>query len=127
MKLELTQTVPLTILDNGAIRITGTRVSLDSIIYHYKLGKTPEAIHDSFPDVSLPDIHSIICYYLTHTATVEAYLQQQEKEADEIQQQLEAPPGYQQWRNEIRARIQQRWADRQASLAPSSTNGSGRQ
>lgn len=115
MKLETTQIVPLTMLDNGAIRITGTRVSLDSIIHHYKLGKTPESIHESFPDVSLSDIHAVIAYYLTHQETVEEYLQQQEIEADAMQQQIETQPGYQEWRSDLRERIQARWIVQQSA------------
>lgn len=115
MKLETTQTIPLTMLDNGAIRITGTRVSLDSIIQHYKLGKTPEGIHESFPDVSLSDIHGVIHYYLTHQEAVEEYLRQQEIDADRIQQQIEVQPGYQEWRKDLREKIQARWAARQAN------------
>ena len=114
MKLEPTQTVPLTMLDNGAIRITGTRVSLDSIIHQYKLGKTPESIHESFPDVRLSGVHAVIYYYLTHQETVEEYLQQQEIDASAIQQQIETQPGYQEWRNDMRERIKARWAARQA-------------
>lgn len=114
MKLETTQTVPLTMLDNGAIRITGTRVSFDSIIHHYKLGKTAEGIHESFPDVSLSNIHGVIHYYLTHQEAVEEYLQQQEMDASTIQQEIEAQPGYQEWRRDLREKIQARWAARQA-------------
>ncbi len=42
--LETTQTVPLTIVEGGAIRITGTRVSLDVVIHHYQQGESPEEI-----------------------------------------------------------------------------------
>lgn len=115
MKLETTITVPLTMLENGAIRITGTRVSLDSIIHHYKLGKTPEAIHESFPDVNLPNLHGVIHYYLTHQEVVEAYLRQQKADAETIQQRIETQPDYQEWRKDLREKIQARWATRQAS------------
>jgi hypothetical protein len=60
MKLETTQTVPLTMLENGAIRITGTRVSLDSIIYGYKRGESAEELHDSFPAVKLEQVYAVI-------------------------------------------------------------------
>jgi hypothetical protein len=36
--LETTQTVPLTLTEDGMTRTTGSRVSLDSIIHHFKPG-----------------------------------------------------------------------------------------
>jgi uncharacterized protein (DUF433 family) len=69
--LESTQTVPLSAWQDGSIRITGSRVTLDSIIHCYKLGETPEQIADSFPPTPLNDIYSAITYYLTHTEAVE--------------------------------------------------------
>jgi hypothetical protein len=42
--LETTITAPFTVTEQGTIRISGTRVSLDSILHHYNLGATPEQI-----------------------------------------------------------------------------------
>jgi hypothetical protein len=35
MTIETAQIAPLTLTDEGTIRITGSRVSIDSIIHHY--------------------------------------------------------------------------------------------
>ena len=51
--LEETISVPLAVTEHGTIRIKGSRVSLDSIIYHFKLGATAEQIVQSFPSLSL--------------------------------------------------------------------------
>ena len=60
MKLEVSQNVPLTPWQDGTIRITGTRVTLDVIINQFKLGATTEQISDSFPVASLKDIYGAI-------------------------------------------------------------------
>src|SRR5689334_22798056 len=104
-----TITVPFAITEYGTIRITGSRVSLDSIIHHYKLGATAEEIACRFPSVSLADIHLTIAYYLSHRQAVEDYLQQQESEADLLQQRIESDPTHQKSMTELRDRILARW------------------
>ena len=42
--LQETISMPLVITEHGTIRIKGSRVSLDSISHHFKLGATPRVI-----------------------------------------------------------------------------------
>ncbi len=100
------QTVPLTMLDNGAIRITGTRVSLDSIIYDYKQRRSAEQIQENFPAVKLEHIYAAIWYYLQHQDEVETYLQQQEAKAEKLRQEIEAQPQYQAKVSAFRERVE---------------------
>ena len=58
--LESTQDVPLMVSEDGTIRITGTRVSLDSVLHHYQQGATAEEIALRFPALRLADIYSFI-------------------------------------------------------------------
>jgi hypothetical protein len=44
-----TQTVPFTVWEDGSIRITGSRVTLDAIVSQFKLGATAEQIREDFP------------------------------------------------------------------------------
>lgn len=83
--LEQTQTLPFRLTDEGTIRIAESRVSLESVIYHYKLGASAEQIVQKFPALDLADVYAAITYYLNHEATVEEYLRQQEAKGDEIQ------------------------------------------
>jgi uncharacterized protein (DUF433 family) len=108
--LEETISTPLVITEQGTIRVKGSRVSLDSIIYHFKLGATAEQIVQSFPSLSLGDVYSSIAYYLTHRQQIEEYLQQQDTEADALQEQLESRPSYQAEIAELRSRILGRWS-----------------
>ena len=107
--VESTITVPFAVTEYGTIRITGSRVSLDSIVHHYKLGATAEEIACRFPSVGLADIHLTIAYYLSHRQAVEDYLKQQESEADLLQSQIESDPGHQKTMTELRERILARW------------------
>ena len=92
MQLEATQNVPLTQWQDGTIRISGTRVTLDVIVKQFKLGATAEQIHDSFPAASLKDIYGVIYYYLEHTEAVEAYIQEQRQAAAATRQWVENQP-----------------------------------
>ena len=107
--LEETIVMPLIITEQGTIRIKGSRVSLDSIIHHFKLGATAEQIVQSFPSLSLGDVYSSIAYYLTHRHEMEDYLELQQAEADSLQNQLESNPAYQAEIAELRSRILGRW------------------
>ena len=107
--LEETIIMPLVVTEQGTIRIKGSRVSLDSIIHHFKLGATAEQIVQSFPSLSLGDVYSTIAYYLTHLQEIEVYLQEQRVAADNLQDELESDPNYQAEIAELRSRILGRW------------------
>jgi uncharacterized protein (DUF433 family) len=78
----------------GGYWITGTRVSLDSIVYAYLRGEAPESIAQSFPILKLEEVFGAITYYLSHRAEVDSYLQQHDREFDALRAQArEANPG----------------------------------
>ena len=54
--------------------LAGSRVSLDSIVYAFLRGESPEGIAESFPAVSLEQVFGAIAYYLDQREAVEAYL-----------------------------------------------------
>lgn len=55
--------------------VTGTRVSLDSIVYAFLDGQTPESIAQSFPILTLEEIYGAIAFYLAHRTEIETYLE----------------------------------------------------
>ena len=63
---------------DGGYWITGTRVSLDSIVYAYKRGAAPESMHRAFPLVTLEEIYGAITFYLAHEQKIDAYLARSE-------------------------------------------------
>lgn len=103
--LETTQTLPLRLTEDGTIRIADSRVSLDSIVVHYKLGASAEQIAQKFPALDLADVYAAITYYLSHEEIVEEYLRRQEAGGDEVQQRIESDPQYQKQSVALRARL----------------------
>jgi len=103
--LEKTQAMPLRLSEDGTIRIADSRVTLDSVLHHYKLGATAEQIAQKFPALDLADVYASIAYYLNHEETVEDYLRQQEAKGDEVQREIESAPQYQKQSAALRARV----------------------
>jgi uncharacterized protein (DUF433 family) len=82
-QLEVTQTVPLTQWEDGSVRVAGSRVTLESILYQFKLGASAEYIQESFPSLELREIYGAIFYYLQNMEAVEEYLRQSSEAAEE--------------------------------------------
>lgn len=49
-------------------------MSLDSIVYAFREGNSPERILDSFPVLTLEQIYGAITFYLANAETVDEYL-----------------------------------------------------
>src|SRR6266581_7627802 len=103
--LEQTQTLPFRLTEEGTIRIGDSRVSLDSVVHHYKLGAAAEQIAQKFPALDLADVYAAISYYLNNEDAIEEYLRQQEARGNEIQDGIESDPQYQRSSAELRGRL----------------------
>ncbi len=77
----------------SGLYITGTRISLDSIVYAFLLGGSPESIQADWPTLSLEQVYGAITYYLANRETVEEYLRRSEREhADTVPPLSETEP-----------------------------------
>lgn len=85
-----TEVMPLETDAHGVIRVSKTRVTLDTIVTAFKDGATAEEIAQQYPTVPLADVYYVIGYYLRRQDEVEAYLGKRRQEADELQKQMEA-------------------------------------
>lgn len=65
--------------------IEGTRVSLDSIVYSFLNGESPESIAQNFPLVSLEQVYGAVTFYLANRELVDEYLQKGEAEFQRLQ------------------------------------------
>lgn len=72
---------------DGGYWITGTRVSLDSIVYAFLRGSAPESIAQSFPVLKLEEVYGAITYYLGHQADVDDRLRQHDREFEALRAQ----------------------------------------
>lgn len=102
--LEQVRTAPLRAGADGVIRVSGTRVTLDTIAEAFSEGATAEEIAQQYPTVSLADVYSVIGHILHHEREVAEYLAIRKKTRTEVQKENErrfSPEG-------VRARLMAR-------------------
>lgn len=67
--------------------VAGSRVALESVIFAFLDGYSPETIAaECFPVLSLEQVYGAITYYLSHRREVDAYLRQVDTESVAFQQ-----------------------------------------
>lgn len=74
---------------NDAYWIEGTRISLDSVVYSFQKGLSPESIVQSFPLLTLEQVYGAIAFYLANRAEIDAYLAAEEATFDAMPQPLQ--------------------------------------
>ena len=80
---------------DGAYRVAGSRVSLDSIVYAYWNGQSPESIAQSFPALTLEQVYGAITFYLAHRQEIDAYIESRDAEYERARQEARAKnPGF---------------------------------
>jgi len=80
---------------DGAYRIAGSRVSLDSVVYAFRRGSSPESIQRSYTALTLEQIYGAITFYLAHAEEVDRYLSAGEEESEKMRRaQREAHPDW---------------------------------
>ena len=63
--------------DGGYYYLAGTRVSLDSIVYAFNRGDSPERILEQFPLLDrVSKVYGAIAFYLDHQAEIDQYLEE---------------------------------------------------
>jgi uncharacterized protein (DUF433 family) len=78
---------------NGGYYVIGSRVSLESVIYPFLDGASPETIVDEFPTLSLEQVYGAITFYLANRAEIDVYLTDTEKQWEEARKnQSPIPP-----------------------------------
>jgi uncharacterized protein (DUF433 family) len=65
---------------NRGYYVAGTRISLDSVVYAFNEGQSPEAIQEDFPLLKRSQIYGAIAFYLDHQAEIDKYLKETERE-----------------------------------------------
>src|SRR5690242_9241187 len=66
--------------EDGALRIAGTRVGLDTIVVRYHEGHTPERIAQSFPTVTLAQAYGAVAYYLENKELIDEFIAEVDRE-----------------------------------------------
>jgi uncharacterized protein (DUF433 family) len=82
--------VPLRTDAQGVLRVGQTRVPLDTVVYAFNQGASPEEIVMSYPTLKLADVYAVINYYLYNRDQVDVYIRQREAEAERVRAENEA-------------------------------------
>ena len=64
-------------------------MTLDTIAAAFDAGATAEEIAQQYSSISLPDVYSVITYYLRHKTEVSAYLERRQEEAVAVREEVE--------------------------------------
>jgi len=80
----------------GCYRIKSSRVSLDSVVYAFRQGLSPETIAiGCFPTLTLEQVYGAIAFYLENRKQIDLYLEEGEVLFDELRQECRgADPGF---------------------------------
>src|ERR1700722_11076066 len=72
---------------DGGFYISGARVSLDSIVYAFPRGESPEGIAESFPVLGLEQIFGALAFYVANREMVDEYLSHGREEFETLREQ----------------------------------------
>ena len=82
--LTATETIPLEVNADGAVRISKTRVTLDTFIAAFSDGAAAEEIAQEYPSLPLADVYFVLGDYLRRPLEVQSYLDGRRAEAEKI-------------------------------------------
>jgi uncharacterized protein (DUF433 family) len=71
----------------GAYRVGDTRVSLDSLVYLFREGMSAESMVESYPALTLEQVHGALAFYLGNQKEIDAYLMEGQRVAESQHQQ----------------------------------------
>jgi uncharacterized protein (DUF433 family) len=60
--------------------VVDSRVTLDCIVYRFLEGASTESILESYPTLTLEQVHGSLAYYLANRAEIDAYLAEGRRE-----------------------------------------------
>lgn len=69
-------------------RLIESRVSLDSVVYGFFRGETPETIAQNFPTLELEQVYGAIAFYLSNQEEIDAYLEKGERDFERLRQEF---------------------------------------
>jgi uncharacterized protein (DUF433 family) len=72
---------------DGGYFIKDARVSLDSVVYAFLRGESPEGIAESFPSLGLEQIFGALAFYMANREVVDQYLRQGQEEFEALREQ----------------------------------------
>jgi uncharacterized protein (DUF433 family) len=80
---------PLHMLEDGTIRVCGSRIPLDTLFSMYEMGNAPESVVSSFPSLSLGQVHSVFAYIAENRDFVDKYIEVRNEQAEVIRKEIQ--------------------------------------
>lgn len=65
---------PLETSADGAVRVAGTRITLEAIVHEYDAGASAEDLVLRYPTLNLTDTYAVLAFVLRERTAVDAYL-----------------------------------------------------
>jgi uncharacterized protein (DUF433 family) len=72
---------------DGGYFVAGTRVSLDSVVYAFLRGESPEGIVESYPALSMEEVFGALSFYLAERNAIDDYLRKEKQDFEILRQQ----------------------------------------
>lgn len=94
--------------DSGVAKLIGSRIKVRHVAGYARAGWSVGQIHDSYPHLTLAQIHAALAYYYDHQAQIDAEIEAGERFADEMRRQT--PNRF--TREELEARWRERFPGR---------------
>ncbi len=85
---------------DGVYFVSGTRITLDSIVHAFRDGCSPETIREGFSGLTLGGVYAAISHYLNQQAEINAYLVGRKQQWVELERQSGPPSA------DLRARLE---------------------
>ena len=96
--------IPLSVDEDGVIRIGDSGVPLESVIVLFRDGATAEDIAEAFTSLDSADLHYVLGYSLPHRSEIDAYLSSRAAEQARIREEVESRFDV----SDLKARIERR-------------------
>lgn len=90
MTLAALTPLPLSQDAHGVLRVGGTRVTLETVLYAWRQGETPEQIVQDYDALALADIYTIVAYYLRNRDALDRYLAERESASASVRREYKA-------------------------------------
>ena len=74
----------ISIMEDGRAMISGTRIKVQAIAIDAEYGYTPEQICQSYPPLTLGQVHSALAYYYDHKDVVKAQIAEEDESVEKV-------------------------------------------
>ena len=74
---------------DGRLRVSGTRITLDTVVTAFGDGATVEEIVQHYPSLRLGDVCAILTFYSRRRPDIDAYVRQRRRDAEAVREENE--------------------------------------